>query len=408
MGTKLRTRARSRISSRARPYRNERLKDSVSLSTKPLSLGESFHAAPKTHALQWSHEGGRIDITKTGLPPLQPKLAVGMPGDKYEREAEQVANGVTSKGVRQASESPARAYRPVPLDASTRQGEKANSKPLPGAARAVVEPRLGHSFSYVRVHADTRAAEAAAALNARAFTTGADIFFGAGQYAPHSLAGQRLLAHELTHVIQQGYAAPLEKRGHRADDYLRSGIGSADEGFEQPLVPNAATEQPPIIQASFISFVLKMGAKQASKGILKNFIKTQIKGKISKIAIKNFAKRFAKEADDLISILEDPWWATAIGFIPIAGDAFDLVRVPKQIQKAMRAADRLEAKVKRVLRIQGRRARDLIPESLRRVEDYPSELEHLTYAQIVERAGGSEGARKLKKLIEQQHRLLGK
>ncbi|MEO7891574.1 MAG: DUF4157 domain-containing protein [Vicinamibacterales bacterium] len=74
---------------------------------------------------------------------------------------------------------------------------------LPVAARAFYEPRFGADFSQVRVHTDARAAGAAKAINAKAFTVGRDIVFGAGQYGPESRDGQRLLAHELTHVVQQ-------------------------------------------------------------------------------------------------------------------------------------------------------------------------------------------------------------
>ncbi|MCP4693984.1 MAG: DUF4157 domain-containing protein [Desulfobacterales bacterium] len=80
---------------------------------------------------------------------------------------------------------------------------KGGGRPLPRSERAFFEPRLGHDFSRVRVHTDPGAAESAGRLNARAFTAGRSIAFGDGQYAPGTPAGRRLLAHELTHVIQQ-------------------------------------------------------------------------------------------------------------------------------------------------------------------------------------------------------------
>jgi hypothetical protein len=76
-------------------------------------------------------------------------------------------------------------------------------QPLDSRARATLEPRFGHDFSRVRVHADARAAESTRSIAALAFTAGRDVVFGAGQYAPGTAAGQRLLAHELTHVVQQ-------------------------------------------------------------------------------------------------------------------------------------------------------------------------------------------------------------
>ena len=76
-------------------------------------------------------------------------------------------------------------------------------QPLDPAARAFMEPRFGHDFSNVRVHTDSQAANAARAVNARAFTVGSAVVFGTGQYAPRAAEGRRLLAHELSHVVQQ-------------------------------------------------------------------------------------------------------------------------------------------------------------------------------------------------------------
>jgi hypothetical protein len=70
-----------------------------------------------------------------------------------------------------------------------------------------MEPRFGHDFSQVRIHTDARAAESAMAVNAQAYTVGRDIVFGGGHFTPQTSHGQKLLAHELTHVMQQGSTA---------------------------------------------------------------------------------------------------------------------------------------------------------------------------------------------------------
>lgn len=80
---------------------------------------------------------------------------------------------------------------------------RALGQPLDTATRAFMEPRFGHDFSHVRVHTDARAAESARAVNALAYTVGHDVVFGAEQYTPTTTWGKRLLAHELTHVVQQ-------------------------------------------------------------------------------------------------------------------------------------------------------------------------------------------------------------
>ncbi len=81
-------------------------------------------------------------------------------------------------------------------------------RPLDPAFRAVLEPRFGRDFSQVRVHSGTKAAKSAQAVNALAYTVGQDIVFGGGCYAPQTAAGRKLLAHELTHTIQQAQGVP--------------------------------------------------------------------------------------------------------------------------------------------------------------------------------------------------------
>jgi outer membrane protein OmpA-like peptidoglycan-associated protein len=78
-----------------------------------------------------------------------------------------------------------------------------SGQPLDTATRAFMEPRVVHDFSQVRVHTDARAATSSQAIQARAHTTGHNIVFATNQYSPHTENGKRLLAHELTHVIEQ-------------------------------------------------------------------------------------------------------------------------------------------------------------------------------------------------------------
>jgi hypothetical protein len=91
-------------------------------------------------------------------------------------------------------------------------------RPLDHSTRKFMEPRLGQDLGQVRVHTDERAADAASALGARAFTSGSDIAFGTGEYAPHTAAGRRLLSHELTHVMQQRAGVPARDGMSEAGD----------------------------------------------------------------------------------------------------------------------------------------------------------------------------------------------
>jgi len=78
-----------------------------------------------------------------------------------------------------------------------------SGQPLDAGTRSFMESRFDHDFSHVRVHTDAKAAESARAVKARAYTVGHNLVFGAGQYSASTSRGQRLLAHELTHVVQQ-------------------------------------------------------------------------------------------------------------------------------------------------------------------------------------------------------------
>src|SRR5688500_5479178 len=75
-------------------------------------------------------------------------------------------------------------------------------QPLDATTRSFMEPRFGHDFSSVRVHTDDKAAESARSVNALAYTVGNHVAFNTGQHRPDTASGRRLLAHELTHVIQ--------------------------------------------------------------------------------------------------------------------------------------------------------------------------------------------------------------
>jgi len=90
-------------------------------------------------------------------------------------------------------------------------------QPLDSSSRTLFESRLGYDFSEVRIHADARAVDSARAMNVYAYTVGRDVVFAAGQYDPGTALGRRLLAHELTHVVQQrtiigGIVAPIFQR----------------------------------------------------------------------------------------------------------------------------------------------------------------------------------------------------
>ncbi len=117
---------------------------------------------------------------------------------------------------------------PTPDIGSSIQTRLGNGSRLEGQALNQFSSHFGHDFSRVRIHDDAEADRLSKAVNARAFTTGQDIFFSQGTYNPHSSDGQKLLAHELTHTIQQS-------RGAVSGSSIGNGLAISDpnDAFEQ-------------------------------------------------------------------------------------------------------------------------------------------------------------------------------
>lgn len=118
------------------------------------------------------------------------------------------------------------------VPAAVSQVLSAPGRPLDAGARSFMEPRFGQDFSGVRVHDGAVAASAAGAIRAKAFTAGRDIVFNRDRYAPGTDAGRHLLAHELAHVVQQGFASA-------ADSGTRLGLGD-DPALEREADQAAA------------------------------------------------------------------------------------------------------------------------------------------------------------------------
>ncbi len=152
----------------------------------------------------------------SGLPLfLQPKLAISQPDDPSEVEADRVADQVMRMSVptvqRQCAvceeeEVPVsrKAEGAVAGEAprSVHATLRSSGQPLASSTRAFFEPRFGQDLSQIRVHTDPEAQQSAREVNALAYTVGSHVVFDAGRYAPGTLDGQRLLAHELVHTIQ--------------------------------------------------------------------------------------------------------------------------------------------------------------------------------------------------------------
>ncbi|MGH8166187.1 MAG: DUF4157 domain-containing protein, partial [Woeseiaceae bacterium] len=133
------------------------------------------------------------------------------------------------------AQGPSSSVPPIVSDVLSTPGQ-----PLEPGIRSVFESRLGHAFGAVRVHADVSAAESTKAIHAMAYTHGKHIVFGRGQYAPGSATGRRLLAHELTHVVQQS------RGSGGAGGMLRLGVAESDAEHEADTVARSVVDGQPI------------------------------------------------------------------------------------------------------------------------------------------------------------------
>jgi hypothetical protein len=156
--------------------------------------------------------------------------------------------------------------------------------------RAFMEPRFGQDFSQVRVHSDRAAAEAAGVLNARAFTVGDHIFFGAGQSATGG-AGQRLMAHELTHVIQQRGGAVSGVPGPGS---LR--VSDPGDVFEAAAERNAAAVVSAPARATSTPLARAAGSARGSPPAIQRFLAGE-KGHEEEVAALEEAGYSKREAE---------------------------------------------------------------------------------------------------------------
>ncbi len=155
---------------------------------------------------------------------IQTKLAIGQSGDKYEREADMMAEkvvqkmddeenemGINRKAIFEGDNSISQKYiqrkevnEVDPNVESQLHRSKGSGRRLGDSSRQLMERSFGADFTGVKIHTDSRAIQMTRELGAKAFTNGSDIYFNSGYYNPTTREGGKLLAHELTHTIQQG------------------------------------------------------------------------------------------------------------------------------------------------------------------------------------------------------------
>ena len=209
----------------------------------PASQDDQRTPEARSTSLDWNF--ARISVRPSAAPAIQTKLKVNQPGDQYEQEADHIADQVVSMPAPSASvpvkgsanariqracacggacdkckddehhhlqRKPASSANAAPATAPPTVSDVLSSpgQPLDSATRAFMEPRFGYDFSGVRIHAGDKAAASAQALRASAYTVGRHIVFGNREFSSEDPDARQLVAHELTHVIQQqgAFASP--------------------------------------------------------------------------------------------------------------------------------------------------------------------------------------------------------
>ncbi len=183
---------------------------------------------------RFRHDFSQVGIDRGGLPPIQAKLTIGEPGDKYEQEADRAASQVvqhinasvpvmSSEGQSvQRTEAPEEEeIQAKPENTSLQRMEvvaggeastdldtainsaRGSGQSLDAGLQRTMGQAMGADFSGVKVHTDAQSDQLNQSIQAKAFTTGQDVFFRQGAYDPGSRGGKELIAHELTHVVQQ-------------------------------------------------------------------------------------------------------------------------------------------------------------------------------------------------------------
>ena len=271
-------------------------------------------------------------------PWIQPKLTSGEPGDKYEQEAERVSKQVTpqinaSHGQSLNRQTISGEWLNASYKSSTQQASmygqrlphvtlfgvedldnlprvqlknevgskeastnlesainnaKGNGKPLDAGLQKSMGQLMGANFSKVRVHSDARSDQLSQSIQARAFTTGQDIFFRAGAYQPGNPGGQELIAHELTHVVQQNGAI-----GTTTDTYRCQ--GKRVQRVETPEIPWSRKRQK-YAQVMYLNYLEVM--MHELKSIESTYIRKRDANKYSEKDLSSINKNFAylKEA----------------------------------------------------------------------------------------------------------------
>lgn len=310
---------------------------------------------------------------------LQAKLRIGQPGDIYEQEADRVAEKVINQTYQPLTpnlrfdyedramikrEAPAIQRQEMPEEEEILQTKgisghkmemasdlesqihalRGGGQPLNESALTFFESRFGNDFSQVRVHTDNKAAKTASLVNARAFTMGKDVVFGSGQYAPENVQGKKLLAHELTHVIQQSqrniagfnryknlaYIQPKNKEPSTAKTKVEY------EEIEIDVITFRKGDTARSIMQRALIKKFKLSLNEADKWIMNNLLELKITGGKPKPGDQVQVTLKVKQMEELQKITESQIEGKEG---KEGGDGLGLIEVPRWVVKVLEVAD---------------------------------------------------------------------
>ncbi|MGZ5442171.1 MAG: eCIS core domain-containing protein [Thermoanaerobaculia bacterium] len=237
-----------------------------------------------------------------------------------------VQNSMLPKGYEEEKKEQPRIQRAASADSGAGldvsgavSAAQRSGAPLAADIRSFFEPRFGHDFSSVRVHTDGEAARAARGTEARAYTLGRDIVFGAHEYAPGTVEGRRLLAHELTHVVQQ------EGGVRRAGAPVQR--SATDKVLQRAPAPQQATPQPTPPQQAKPKIKFQFG------WLVPEAVETNEQvAAVARLTIISLKEDLGDVSSDAVKTQVNDWIATVKGTLPYfdrhAGEKVDPAIIP--------------------------------------------------------------------------------
>lgn len=244
--------------------------------------GKTASSLPPTHGIlqrkcacgNHTMAGGECAGCAKNKNGLQRKLAIGASHDPLEREADRVAVQVLAAPTNPTVNSTPPRIQRFPGQATGDAGTApasvdrvlaSSGRPLEPALQQDMGQRFGHDFSRVRVHSGAAAEQSAHEVNAHAYTVGHNIVFGVGQFAPETYEGRRLLAHELTHVVQQSGSLGMVSAQHGPSLHRKVKVDKQKDFIDNPTGKGLVQTNAQTVEA-YLQTLCSGGTVSVSKG----------------------------------------------------------------------------------------------------------------------------------------------